>query len=89
MFIVDVTLKNTPGSLSVQRKEAKDAEAVYQHVLDAIRSGDPKILELSCERQPDKKVGILSSEISAVQVSQKDSAATASGRPPGFVALAQ
>jgi len=89
MFIVDISLKSTPVSFSVQRKEAADADAVYRQILEAIRSGNPKILELTCERQPDKKVGILSSEISAVQIAQKDGTTAASGRPPGFVALSQ
>ncbi|MDX2096242.1 MAG: hypothetical protein SFW36_00570 [Leptolyngbyaceae cyanobacterium bins.59] len=89
MFIIDITLKNTPVALSVQRKAAEDAEAVYQTVLKAIASGSPEILELTCERQPEKKIGVISREISAVQLSEKSTTATASGRPPGFFALAE
>jgi hypothetical protein len=88
MFTIDITLKNTPLSLSVQRKEADDAEATYQQILAALRSGNREILELTCDRQPGKKIGLIGSEISAVQVSEKSSTATASGRPPGFFALA-
>jgi hypothetical protein len=84
MFIVDLTLKNTPVTLSVQRKSVDDAKAVYQKVLDAIRSGNPVVLELTCEQMPDKTVGVLVSEISAVQISEKSSTIAASGRPPGF-----
>jgi hypothetical protein len=84
MFIIDLTLKNTPVTLSVQRKSVDDAKAVYQKVLDAIRSGSPAILELTCEQMPDKTVGVLVSEISAVQLSEKSSTTAASGRPPGF-----
>ncbi|MDX2214432.1 MAG: hypothetical protein SFY66_14165 [Oculatellaceae cyanobacterium bins.114] len=87
MFIIDIALRNTPAMLSVQRKTVEDAEAVYKEVLDAIRSGSPVILELTCEKQPDKKTGILVSEISAVQLSEKSGAGTSSGRPPGFFAL--
>jgi hypothetical protein len=87
MFIVDITLKNTPVTLSVQRNSAEAAEATYQQIRDAINSGTPKMLELECEKQPGKKIGVLSSEISAVQVSDKSGAATSSGRPPGFFAL--
>jgi hypothetical protein len=43
---------------------------------------------LTCEKQPDKKVAVLSDQISAVIVSQKDSAA-ATGRVPGFLSLAE
>lgn len=89
MFIIDLTLKNTPLSLSVQRKAEEDAKKVYQEVLDAVRSGSPAVLELTCEQQPEKRVAILISEISAVQMSEKSSTSASSGRPPGFFALAQ
>ncbi|NJP09239.1 MAG: hypothetical protein HC866_06910 [Leptolyngbyaceae cyanobacterium RU_5_1] len=89
MFIIDVTLKSTPVTLSVQRKATEDAEATYQQILEAIRSGDRTLVELTCEHQVGKKVSILSNEISAVQVYEKSATATASGRPPGFFALAE
>ena len=89
MFIIDITLKNTPLSLSVQRKSEEDAEAVYQKILQVLRSGSNELLELSCEKQPGKKIGILGTEISAVQISDKSGTAAASGRPPGFFALAE
>ncbi len=89
MFIIDLTLKNTPLTLSVQRKSEEDAKAVYQQILDAIQSGNPVALELTCEQQTEKKIGVLVSEISAVQISEKSGTAAASGRPPGFFALAE
>ncbi|MCL6433000.1 MAG: DUF3107 family protein [Leptolyngbyaceae cyanobacterium HOT.MB2.61] len=89
MFIIDITLKSTPVTLSVQRKAAEDAEAVYKQVVEAISSGSTKVLELTCEQQVGKKVSVLSSEISAVQVAEKSSTATSSGRPPGFAALVE
>lgn len=89
MFIIDVTLKNTPVALSVQRKTEEDAKTLYHQILEAMQSGSPKILELTCEQQVGKTVGILVGEISAVQMSEKSSTAAASGRPPGFFALAE
>ncbi|MBE9180802.1 hypothetical protein IQ268_19770 [Oculatella sp. LEGE 06141] len=89
MFIIDVTLKSTPMALSVQRKTAEGAKALYQQILDALRNGNPTVLELTCEQQVEKTIGILVSEISAVQMAEKSSTATASGRPPGFFALAE
>jgi hypothetical protein len=86
MFTIDIILKSTSVSLSVQRKLESDAETVYQQVMDAIRASQPQILELTCEKNPEKKVAVLSSEISAVVVSQK-SGASATGRSPGFVTL--
>lgn len=89
MFIIDITLKNTPLSLSVQRKTVEEAEALYTEIVEAISTGSNKVLQLTCDKQPGKKIGILSSEISAVQIADKTGAATSSGRPPGFFALAE
>ena len=86
MFTIDIILKSTSVSLSVQRKLEADAETVYQQVMDAIRASQPQILQLTCEKNPEKKVAVLSTEISAVVVSQK-SGASATGRSPGFVTL--
>jgi hypothetical protein len=88
MYIIELSLKNTPMMLSVQRKTAEDAEAAYQQVLAAMRDGSSQMLELTCDRQPEKKLSLLSSEIGAVQMYQKSSTAT-SGKPPGFVSLPQ
>jgi len=87
MFTIDLTLKNTPFPVSVQRKSAEEAEAVYKQILEAMRSGNPDIVELTCDRQGEKKVAIRASEISGVQMSQKDS--TAAGKTPGFFSLTQ
>ncbi len=84
MFTIDVTLKNTPVPLSVQKKSAEDAEALYQTLVTAIKSADSAVLELTCDQQSGKKISVIGSEIAAIQVSGKPSASTASGRPPGF-----
>lgn len=89
MFTIDIIVKYTALPLSIQRKTAEEAEATYQQILTALNTGNPKVLELTCDKQTDKKVGILSSEISAVQLADKSSAATSSGRPPGFLTLAE
>lgn len=88
MITIDIIVKYTPVPLSVQRKSEEDAEAIYQQVLTLMKSGTAQVLELACEKMPEKKIAILSSEISAVQVSQKSGAA-ATGRPPGFVAFGE
>jgi len=88
MFTIDLTLKNTPVPLSVQRKSAEEAEATYQEILKAMTSESPQLLQLSCDHQADKKIGVLSNQIGAVMVSQKSGAAGA-GRTPGFFALAE
>lgn len=87
MFIIDLSLKYTPLPLSVQRKTEDEAHAVYREIVEAMHSGNPKILELSCSQQPGKKISVLSSEITAVQVAEKSGAAT--GRVPGFFAVTE
>jgi hypothetical protein len=82
MYTIDVMLKDSPLPVSVQRKDQEDAEALYQQILTAMRSA-PQLIELTCEKQPEKKVALFSDRISATILSQK-SGATASGRPPGF-----
>jgi hypothetical protein len=88
MFTIDLTVKNTAFPISIQRKTAEDAEAVYQLIVTAMRSGTPEIVELKCEGKAEKKVAVRISEISGVQLVQKDGVATGSGRPPGFFAIA-
>ncbi len=83
MITIDLMLKYTPLPISVQRKEEGDAQALYQQILSAMGSSTPQIIELTCEKQEDKKVAVFSDQISAVIVSQK-SGATSSGRVPGF-----
>jgi hypothetical protein len=88
MFTIDLTLKTTPVPLSVQRKSAEAAEATYQEITKAMRSGSNQLLELTCDHQPEKKIGVLSDQIGAVVISQKSGAAGA-GRVPGFFAVAE
>ena len=85
MYSIDITLKLSPIPISVQRKEEVAADALYQTIINAMRSPNPELLELTCEKQTDKKVAVLSDQISAVIVSQKSGAAS-TGRAPGFVA---
>ncbi|WP_414549581.1 hypothetical protein [Anabaena sp. CCY 0017] len=87
MFTIDLSIKNTAFPVSVQRKTAEDAEAIYQLILAAMRSGNPDIVELKCEGKTEKKIAVRSSEISGVQIVQKDGATTSGGRPPGFFAV--
>lgn len=88
MFTIDLTLKNTPVPLSVQRNSVEEAEATYQDIIKAMRSESPQLLELKCDRQVDKKIGVLSDQIGAVVISQKSGTA-GTGRSPGFFAMAE
>ncbi|MBW4443937.1 MAG: hypothetical protein KME10_22465 [Plectolyngbya sp. WJT66-NPBG17] len=83
MFILELTLKGNPLSLSIQRKSAEEAESTYQEILGAMKSGNNPLLELTCDRQPDKKIAVFADNLAALQVYEKSSA-NASGRPAGF-----
>jgi hypothetical protein len=86
MFTIDILLKMTPMPVSVQRKEAEGAETLYKTITDAMQGQTPTLLELTCEKQADKKVAVFSNQIIAVIVSEK-SGTTATGRPPGFLSV--
>jgi len=83
MFTIDLSLKYSPMPVSVQRKEAENAQALYEEIISAMQAGQPQLLQLTCDKQPEKKVALFSDQISAVILSQKDGAAAA-GRAAGF-----
>ena len=83
MYSIDIVVRNTALPISIERKEADDAEQVYQQVLSAMNSEQLQVLELTCEKQEGKKVAVVSSAIAAVIVSQK-SGGNAAGRAAGF-----
>jgi hypothetical protein len=87
MFTIDLALKNIPLPISVQRKESEEAEALYQKIVSAMRSQPPILVELTCEKDTDRKIAVLSDSIIAVIISKKSGAAS-SGRVPGFFAAA-
>jgi len=84
MYLVEITLKANPLALSVQRKELAAAEEVYSSVLNALKSGYPQLLELTCERQLEKKMAVMMSEVIAVQISEKSSSNSGLGTRAGF-----
>ena len=89
MYIVELALKHTALPLTVQKEEKEAAEAAYKQVSDALSSGNPVMVELTCDKVTDKKIAIAVSELAAVQVYEKSGAGGAGGgRAPGFFALA-
>jgi hypothetical protein len=85
MYVIEIVIKSTPMPMSVQRKTVEDAKSVYQQVLSALRSGGNSLLELTCERQPEKQIAVMTGEVVAVQMYEKSGTAS-SGKTPGFVA---
>ena len=88
MFTIELALKHTAIPLAIQKKTQEAAESTYQMVIDALQNGHPTLLEVTCDQQPHKKIGVAVGELAAVQMFEKTSTATASGRPPGFFAMA-
>jgi hypothetical protein len=87
MYVIEILLKNTAMPMSVQRKTVEEATTVYQQVLAAMQTHAPSLLELTCDRQPEKKIVVITDAIVAAQMYEKSGAA-ASGKTPGFVAFA-
>ena len=82
MYCIELTIKLSPMPLVVQRKEHGDAQRLYSEVVDSIQKGNQRLLELTCEKVEDKKITVLVSEITAVQIYEKTSSSTS--KRPGF-----
>ena len=82
MYCIELTIKLSPMPLVVQRKEHADAKRLYSEVVDSIQKGNQRLLEMTCEKVEDKRITVLVSEITAVQVYEKTS--TGTSKRPGF-----
>ena len=82
MYSIELTIKFSPVPLIVQRKEHTDAQRLYSEVVDSIQKGNQTLLELTCQKVEDKKITVLVSEISAVQIYEKTNSSTS--KRPGF-----
>ncbi len=82
MYCIELTIKLSPLPLLVQRKEHGDAQRLYSEVVDSIQKGNQRLLELTCEKVEDKRITVLVSEITAVQIYEKTSSGTT--KRPGF-----
>ncbi|MEB3320185.1 MAG: hypothetical protein VKI63_04515 [Cyanobium sp.] len=83
MYVVELSLKLSPMPVAVQRKELGDAQALYASVRQALEGAGPRVLELTCEKDPDKRISLLSGEVVAVQLYEK-TAGGSGGKRPGF-----
>ena len=83
MYVIELALKLSPLPLSVQRKKIGDAQSLYKKVRQCMEKGQPRLLELTCEKVTDKKVAVLVQEVLAVQMYEK-TAATGGTKRPGF-----
>jgi hypothetical protein len=83
VYIVELALRMSPMPVSVQRKELHDAEALYQQVRQSLEQGQPRLLELNCDKVEGKRLSVLTSDVLAVQIYEKASA-TGGSKRPGF-----
>ena len=83
VYVVELALRMSPMPISVQRKESGDAESVYQQVRQALEQGQPRLLEMTCEKVEVKRLSVLTSDVLAVQIYEKTAASGGSKRP-GF-----
>lgn len=87
MHTLELNLKHSPLPLMIQKETLEAAEAEYKKVIEALKSGNTVLLELTCDQVTDKHISLLVSEIAAVQLYEKSGTTSASGRPPGFFSL--
>jgi hypothetical protein len=85
MFTIDIVLQEIPLPISVQRKESEAAESLYQEITQIMRSGSSDLVELTCDKDEDKKVAVKGHLICGVSINKK-SGGMAEGRVPGFFA---
>ena len=83
MYVIELSLKLSPMPVAVQRKEQDAALALFAQVKQAMESGEPRLLELTCEKEESKRVTLLTSEVVAVQTYEKSAVGGGSKRP-GF-----
>lgn len=79
MFTIELSLKGNPIPVSVERKDKESAHATYQSILAALNGGEPKVLELTCEKQPEKTIALVTENICAVQIAEKSASTAAIG----------
>ncbi len=85
MYTIDIVLQDIPLPVQVQRKEAEAAESLYQQITQAMNSGSNDLIELTCDKDEDKKVAVKGNLICAISINKK-SGGMAEGRVPGFFA---
>lgn len=85
MFTINLLVRYIPVPLSVEKEEESDAQALYEEILTKIKGSKPEIIELTCDKQKDKKIAVLSDQVTGVIISQKDGGG-AGPKVPGFFA---
>ena len=85
MFTIDLLVRYIPIPLSVEKKEEAEAQALYNSILEAIKDSQTQVIELTCDKQTEKKIAVMSDQVAGVIISQKDGSSVG-GKVPGFFA---
>ena len=82
MYCIELAIKLSPFPLVVQRKNHEDAKRLYDEITQTIQKNNERLLEITCEKVEDKRITVLVTEITAVQIYEKTSSSTS--KRPGF-----
>ena len=85
MYSLELSLRYSPFPLSIQKKDFEDVKRTYNEIKEFM-NGDQhssSLIELKCEKVPDKFITVLAKEVIAVQIYEKSAVAGGSKRP-GF-----
>lgn len=85
MYTIELMLKGNPAPMGLQKKEEAEAQQLFQQIVSALKTKDPQLLELSCDRT-GRQLAILSAELTAVQMTPKGGPAGQAATRPGFLA---
>ena len=85
MYTLELNLRYSPFTLSIQKKEYDDVKRIYDKIKDCMNANNQTspVVELKCEKVQDKLITVLAKEIISVQIYEKSSLAGGSKRP-GF-----
>nr|AUG32292.1 hypothetical protein PLO_294 [Paulinella longichromatophora] len=71
MYVIELTTRLNPISIAIERRELVEAEVIYKQVFQAMDTGTPRMINLTCDSRKDKKICVLTSEILIVQIYEK------------------
>lgn len=85
MFTIDLTIRYLPIPISIQKNDATEAQDLYQKILGAMTAETPQVIELTCDKEEDKKIAVIGNQINSIIISEK-SGSSATAKVPGFFA---
>ena len=84
MYSLELSLRYSPFPLSIQKKEYDEIKRIYDEIRNSMtEESNSKLIELRCDKVPDKLVSVRPQEVVSVQIYEKSSVAGGAKRP-GF-----